>query len=434
MELRNWGKLFSYLVAMLYHFARLLMWVALRIFFRKIRLDNSELLIHDKPAILIANHQASFLDAIVLVVFLNRPIYYYVRGDIFENPIVYKIFTWLHMIPIYSIDNGREQLAKNKGTFDIGQDLLSQNKLLLIFPEGFSRLTKTVEPFKKGTARVALQSAFDSEFPIDLTIESVSINYSFHGFRSDLVIRVGETIELKKYEPEYRTLPNHALTRLTQEMYAVFQKNVLHVKQAERTLYVEALLRMLFTDVRYEAKLFFLKGTAICNHVSSLTGDDFSIAMANLNVYEKKLIQYGILDKEIAIKSSSFYLPLILLFLTSPFILIGFLVWAPIFKITKLIADKTVTRDDFYTSVFCGISGILGFLWWIVLCGIGLLIKVKLILGLLFISPLLYYFSLLWKEELKSILSGIKLKWLERNSNSVYAEIMASRKSIVFWN
>ena len=239
---------------------------------------------------------------------------------------------------------------------------------------------------------------------------------------------------MKKYEEEYRSLPNHALTRLTQEMYSVFQKNVLHVKQAERTLYLEALLRMLFTDVRYEAKQFFLKGTAISNHVSSLTDEEFSIAMANLNGYEKKLIQYGILDKEIAIKSSSFYFRLLLLFLTSPFILIGFFVWAPIFKIAKLIADKTVTRDDFYTSVFCGISGILGFLWWIVLCGIGLLIKVELILGFLFISPLLYYFSLLWKEEMKSILSGIKLKWLERNSKSVYAEIMASRKSIVFWN
>jgi hypothetical protein len=338
------------------------------------------------------------------------------------------------MIPIYSIDNGREQLAKNKRTFDIGQDLLRQNKLLLIFPEGFSRLTKTVEPFKKGTARVALQTAFDSEFPIDLTIESVSINYSFHGFRSDLVIRVGETIELKNYEAEYRAFPNHALTRLTQEMFSVFQKNVLHVKQAERTLYIEALLRFLFTDVRFEAKQFFSKGTEICKHVSSLTEEDFSLAMSHLNEYEKKLLQYGILDNEVAIKMTLFYFRVIFLFITLPFILVGFFLWAIIFKITKWIADKTVTRDDFYTSVFCGIAGILGFLWWIILCGIGLLLKVKLILGILFISPLLYYFSLLWNEEIKSVLSAINMKRLKGNSKSTYLEILAMRKSICFWN
>jgi hypothetical protein len=316
----------------------------------------------------------------------------------------------------------------------MGQDLLRQNKLLLIFPEGFSRLTKNLEPFKKGTARVALQTAFDSEFPIDLTIETISINYSFHGFRSDLVIRVGETIELKKYESEYRSLPNHALTRLNQEMYSVFQRNVLHVKQAERTLYIEALLRFLFTDVRYEAKQFFSKGTKLCKHVSALTEEEFSMAMVNLNGYEKKLVQFGILDKEVAIKVTSSYFRLIFLFITFPFVLIGFLIWALIFKITKWIADKTVTRDDFYTSVFCGIAGILGFLWWILLCGIGLILKVKLILAILFISPLLYYFSLLWKEEMKSILSAINLKRLEQNSKSVYLEILAMRKHICFWN
>lgn len=419
---------------MFYHFARLLMWVALRIFFRKIRLDNLELLSHNKPAILIANHQASFLDAMVLAVFLKRPIYYYVRGDIFENPIAHKIFTWLHMIPIYSIDDGKEQLAKNKITFDIGQDLLRQNKLLLIFPEGFSRLNKSLEPFKKGTARVALQTAFDSDCLIDLTIESVSINYSFHGFRSDLVIRIGDSIELNNYEAEYKDLPNRALTRLTKEMFFVFQKNVLHIKQAERTLYVEALLRFLFTDVRYEAKKFHLKGTEICKHVSELSDEDFFSAVSNLNAYEKKLIQFGILDKEVAIKMTLFYFRVIFLFITLSFVLIGFLIWAPIFKITKWIADKTVTRIDFYTSVFCGIAGVMGFVWWIILCVVGLLLKVKLILGVLIISPLLFYFSLLWKEEIKSIISAINFNRIKRNSKSVYFEILAMRKGICFWN
>ena len=167
---------------MLYRFAKILMWITLRIFFRKIRIIGIEKLLTDKPAILIANHSASFLDAMVLTVFLKRPMYFFVRGDIFHHPLVYKIFTMIHMVPIFSGDDGKDNLAKNKNTFNRGCDILQGNKLLLIFPEGFSRLSKSITPFKKGTARVAFQTAFDSNLKEDLTIETVALNYSFHVF------------------------------------------------------------------------------------------------------------------------------------------------------------------------------------------------------------------------------------------------------------
>lgn len=406
----------------------------MRIFFRKIDLIGTEKLSGNKPAILIANHTASFLDAMVLSVFLKRPLYYFVRGDIFQNPIAYKIFTMLHMVPIFSGSDGKNNLAKNKNTFDRGRDILDGNELLLIFPEGFSRLAKSIVPFKKGTARVALQTAFDSNLKEDLTIETVAINFSFHGFRSDLIIRVGESVDLRSYEKQYREQPNHAISNLTKTMFSVFEKNVLHVVQPERTLYVETLLRMLFVDVLYDPTLFFNKGRIVCEQVSSLTGEAYSAALTDLIEYEKTILSYGILDREISQQPKGLFTRAILLFLSLPITILGFCLWHIIFKSAKTIADKTVTRDDFYTSVFCGVAGILGFLWWITMCISALNFSTKLVFITVAISPLFYYISLHWLEEFRSLRSAFKLISLSKKDQKMHESLVLWRNKIAFWN
>jgi len=419
---------------MLYRFAKILMWITLRIFFRKIRIIGIEKLLNNKPAILIANHSASFLDAMVLTVFLKRPLYFFVRGDIFHHPLVYKIFTMIHMVPIFSGDDGKDNLAKNKNTFNRGRDILQGNKLLLIFPEGFSRLSKSITPFKKGTARVAFQTAFDSNLKEDLTIETVALNYSFHGFRSDLVIRVGDSINIASYEDLYRTQPNHAISKLTLNMYDVFEKNVLHVVQPERTLFVESLLRMLFVDVQCDATSFFEKGRFLCTHISSLSVEAFSIAQQDLIDYETKIYNYGILDNEISQPPTGLFGRTFLLMLFSPFALLGFFIWQLIFKLTKWIADKTVTRDDFYTSVFSGVAGVLGLIWWLVLCIVALSMGNSVGFMVVAVSPIFYYFSLIWMEELRHLKSSYKAQSLVRQQLSLHQSLVLWRRKIAFWN
>jgi 1-acyl-sn-glycerol-3-phosphate acyltransferase len=419
---------------MLYRFAKILMWITLRIFFRKIKIIGIEKLLNNKPAILIANHTASFLDAMVLTVFLKRPMYFFVRGDIFHHPIVFKIFTMIHMVPIFSGDDGKDNLAKNKSTFNRGRDILQGNKLLLIFPEGFSRLSKSITPFKKGTARVAFQTAFDSNLKEDLTIKTVALNYSFHGFRSDLVIRVGDSIDIAPYKDLYSTQPNHAISKLTTNMYSVFEKNVLHVVQPERTLFIETLLRMLFVDVQNDATLFFEKGRWVCTHVSSLTDEAFSIAQQDLIDYETKILNCSILDSEISQPPTRLFGRTFLLMLFSPLAMLGFLIWQLIFKLVKWIADKTVTRDDFYTSVFSGVAGVLGLIWWLILCIAALSMGTSVGFMVVAVSPIFYYFSLIWMEEFRHLQSSFKLRTLAKQQSSLHKSLVLWRRKIAFWN
>ncbi|MEY3246054.1 MAG: hypothetical protein RL253_1221, partial [Bacteroidota bacterium] len=229
---------------MLYRFAWVMMSITFKIFFRRIDLVGLDKLKSGKPAIIIANHPASFLDAMVLAVFLRRSIHFYVRGDIFAHPIAYRILTMLHMIPIFSREHGVRNMEKNKRTFDRGRKLLEEGKLLLIFPEGFSRQSKQLEPFKKGAARVALQTAFEGGKVIELQIQTVAINYTYHHLGSNLLIRLGESLTLESFEQQYHEFPAMAMAKLNKAMSSVFQQNVIHLQDGNRTIVAESLISM----------------------------------------------------------------------------------------------------------------------------------------------------------------------------------------------
>jgi 1-acyl-sn-glycerol-3-phosphate acyltransferase len=399
---------------MLYRFAWVMMWVTFKIFFRRIDVVGLEKLKSGKPAIIIANHPASFLDAMVLAVFLKRSIHFYVRGDIFAHPIAYRILTMLHMIPIFSRDDGLRNLEKNKRTFDRGRKLLEEGKLLLIFPEGFSRQSKQLEPFKKGAARVALQTAFEGGKVDELQIQTLAINYTYHNLGSNLLIRLGDAITLESFEQQYKEFPAMAIANLNKAMSSVFQKNVIHVQDGKRTILAESLISMHYHIHTLNSSQLFEDFTAICKRVDQLSQEDFVKLEKDLSVYLKSLSDHDITDKSLLLSNNQTALKSFwVIYFLAPFALLGKLIWWIPGKLSIWIADKTVTRIDFYTSVLSGVVGVLGLIWW------GLLISISYSC----IGILAFPLSLVWP-----LLCYIYMQWEERKSD--FIALMGARKMI----
>ena len=417
---------------MLYRFGWTLMWVTFRIFFRKIDVLGAEKLQHGKPAILIANHPASFLDAMVLAVFLGRPIHFYVRGDIFAHPLVYSILTKLHMIPIFSREHGTGNLSKNKATFDRGRKLLSAGNLLLIFPEGFSRQSKQAEPFKKGAARVALQTAFDDGKADHLHIQTIALNYSHHGFGANLFIRVGDTLELGQYETAYREFPAQAVNRLTADMQTMFEENVIHLKKGERTETAEALMRMAYHDHPENKEGYFWASRNICERVAEMDDETYAAFHSKLERYHQLLTTNKIDDISLSTnagqsKSNSYNL-----FLLSPFFVLGTIIWWIPGKISKWITDKTVTRIDFYTSVYNGVLGFMGLIWWVLWQIVFWMMGQKLLWFLMFVSPAFCYVALEWIDRYARHKTEFHFKSLLKKHLASIDQIKQLRKEIMF--
>ncbi len=398
---------------MLYRFAHSLMWITFKIFFRRIDVIGLDKLHHDQPALLIANHPASFLDAMVLAVFLKRSVYFYVRGDIFKHPVVYKIFTKLHMIPIFNQGDGLVNLSKNQHTFEGGRIILSAGNLLLVFPEGFSRFSKALAPFKKGAARVALQSAFEQPRSVHLYIQTVAINYSSHAMGANLLIRVGEQLDLSGYQQLYTEAPAKAINKLTVDMFDVFHQNVIHVKQEERTSAAEEVIRMFYHCNDFDAQKLFQQARDACTEISILDADGFEKYNALINEQKKQLHMHGLTDQTLAGISQGKWLIWRLVFM-SPLFFMGLLIWGLPGKISQWIADTYVTREDFYTSVHSGVLGVLGLLWWLMLLGISSVVGGIPLILMIFISPIFAYVAVRWKEEMEQFRACLRMKNTEQ--------------------
>ena len=417
---------------MLYRFGWTLMWVTFRIFFRKIDVLGVEKLQHGKPAILIANHPASFLDAMVLAVFLGRPIHFYVRGDIFSHPLVYRILTKLHMIPIFSREHGTGNLSKNKATFDRGRKLLSAGNLLLIFPEGFSRQSKQAEPFKKGAARVALQTAFDDGKADHLHIQTIALNYSHHGFGANLFIRVGDTLELDQYETSYREFPAQAVNKLTADMQALFEKNVIHLRKGERTETAESVMHMAYHDHAENKEGYFWASRNICERVAEMDDETYAAFQSKLERYDQLLIANKIDDISLLANAGQSKSNWPNLFLLSHFFALGTIIWWIPGKISKWITDKTVTRIDFYTSVYNGVLGFMGLIWWVLWQIIFWMTGQKLLWSLMFVSPVFCYVALEWIDRYARHKAEFHFKSLLKKDAAFIEQMKQLRKEILF--
>jgi glycerol-3-phosphate O-acyltransferase/dihydroxyacetone phosphate acyltransferase len=417
---------------MLYRFAWVMMWITFRIFFRRIDLVGLEKLKSGKPAIIIANHPASFLDAMVLAVFLRRSIHFYVRGDIFAHPLAYRVLTMLHMIPIFSREHGVRNLEKNKRTFDRGRKLLEQGKLLLIFPEGFSRQSKQLEPFKKGAARVALQTAFEGGKVNELQVQTVAINYTFHHLGSNLLIRLGDSVTLETFEQQYKEFPAMAIANLNKAMSSIFQQNVIHVQDGSRTNLVESLIRMYYNSNVVLGNQLFDDFTAVCKRIDLLSQEDFMTLEKNHSDYEKSLNALRLTDKSILMSSdknafSHFWF----VYSLAPFALLGKLIWWIPGRISIWIANKTVTRIDFYTSVLSGVMGFLGFLWWVVLISLSYAYLNYLAFPIALILPLLCFIYVQWEERKIDFFALLRAQKIKKKNPTDIIELMDLRSKII---
>ena len=91
---------------------------ATRCHYNSVTLRGYENLPQGESYILAPCHQQALMDPLVLLTKDNKPVVFLARADVFAKPFVRKILTWLRMMPIYRIRDGKESLGKNAEIFD----------------------------------------------------------------------------------------------------------------------------------------------------------------------------------------------------------------------------------------------------------------------------------------------------------------------------
>lgn len=427
-----------YFVKMLYGFAKVVMWTTFHIYFRRIVFAGRERIPRDKPVLFISNHSGPFLDAMLLAVLMRRPLHFYARSDIFRNPVANWLLRTFRLLPIYNSGFAKEELHRNEETFAEGEAVLLGGGQILIFPEGQARLERNRLPFKKGATRIALQTEARADFRLGLTVVPVGINYSRHAFRSDVLLQTGEPTCVSDYAETYRGNPAKAMTALTRVLDARFDPTFFYVRQAERTALIDRLLEIYRDEAFHPADA--LRGVPVmemekrvCSAVSDLDDAAAAELTAALERYDARLRDHGCLDGSVTGCYRWTLLHLLALLAGLPLFLLWLPLNGPVLRFFRWVADRTVTRVDFHTSVLTAVGGFGYLLWWLLQIGVATMVSQPWAWALALAAPLVLYLGIIWWESAVSFSSHLRYLLLQRRKPEAVAELKALRDHIAIW-
>lgn len=181
---------------------KILMKLALRSYFYKVKIEGLENVPRNVPLIVTPNHQNAFMDALLVGAFIPIPLHFMTRQDVFKwwsKPLLQL----MNMMPIYRIRDGYNKLSLNEMVFAGCRDLFRKNDSILIFAEGNHGRHHFLRPLTKGAARLALQSK--EQMDNNLMVLPVGLNYFDHqAVKSTVLINFGKPIPVGDYLDVYQ--------------------------------------------------------------------------------------------------------------------------------------------------------------------------------------------------------------------------------------
>ena len=137
---------------MLYAILKFIATIALKVFYKRIRVKNAQWVPRNIPLIIVSNHPSTLMDALIIGTTIRQSIYFIAKGSLFNNRLIHFLLNFFHMIPIYRRQDDPALMEKNEEIFQRYYQFLEKKKALLIFPEGVSKCERRLHRIKTGAA------------------------------------------------------------------------------------------------------------------------------------------------------------------------------------------------------------------------------------------------------------------------------------------
>ena len=168
--------------------------------YRRFEVHGAKRLPKDGAMIFGVNHSNTLMDALVMCASNRQKKVFIARGDIFKNPIVAKILTFLRILPIFRIRNGVEAVRHNDESINQAVDVVRDRVQLFIFPEGTHRTKHSLMRMSKGIFHIALDAnnQFGKGTPIYIVPTAIEYGDYFR-YRSTAMINYGKAINVTDF-------------------------------------------------------------------------------------------------------------------------------------------------------------------------------------------------------------------------------------------
>lgn len=400
------------------------------------------------PTLVIANHQNGMMDAMAILHTLykdGRQPVFIARGDIFKKDTVAKILKSIKILPVFrNRDGGRDDVKKDLEIFNRAECVLKNGSTLVIFPEAGHQAGHFMSTFKKGFSRIAFGAEEMCDFKLGVQILPLNIHYSnYFNFRSDLMITCGKPFTYEEFFELYKSAPNKAYLALNEKARNRVKELTPDIDIPEYYDEIEMLTQMMSEPlVRYKGlKVRCLPNQkdAMMTIIDSLRQfratkpEDFENLMLKTRNYSSLLqstkLYDWIINKEIS--KSKTILCLILMIITLPFALFGFINNLIPFGITQHFTRKI--KDPMLQSTFqYAVGGVVSFpLWYIIMLLVVSLLSKSFIFGLIYVlaAALTGLFANSYKKAVAKLIALIRARRIKRTKE--YSDLCDLNNEIV---
>lgn len=436
--------------SLIYEITRPITMPAIRIFYKRIQINNLKHLSKKGPVFICSNHVNAFMDPISIQLHTNRQIFSLARGDAFKKPFMRWLLTQWKLIPIYRLSEGAENLGRNEETFLTCSKVLSKGNALVIYPEAICVQERRLRKLKKGAARIAFGVEEQMNFGSNLVLLPVGLNYSApKKFRSNLFMNFGEPIETSKYAELYKLDKAKALNELTAELEQAMKKLVVNIQHKENDRLVEDIYLIYKEQLMIELGLDpldleddFRVSCDIANAVNYFQVNQPELVeevRIEMNAYTDILRNLDISDQSLTVKGLQSISGLrvgvdaLIFIISMPLFVAGLIMNYPPYKLGHVAADKLAKEVEFHASV----NMVVGWFSWIAyyavqLIIVGLLLRSWLLLGVFALSVPLTGLYVLWLFPLLKEAEGRrKLFSLMKRNKVQYENILRKRAEVI---
>lgn len=397
------------------------------VFYRNFYVLHRERIPKDKPIVAISNHQNGLSDALGILFSFSKdkrnPVFI-ARGDIFKNKIAAKGLYFLRIMPAFRRqDVGYTDVKHNDEIFDQAATILNDNGVVALFPEAGHQDRHFLGSFKKGFARMAFRAAEQQNFSGPVYVLPMSNHYTnYFSVQGQLVMTIGEPIDISYLYDTYKENPNLALKELTDRAREVVESLMLNIKTSEFYEEYEMLCEIFSREMLVKEGVAFnhlpsqLEASKrIVAQLEQLEQEDpekHAILMENTYQYIRSIEKLNLRDWIFAKEMSlwGFFGRSLLALLLSPVIIIGWLLYLIPFNASFLITRK-INDQMLHSSFHFAIWTLVAYPIWFIIMSLILefttnkwwLIPILFVLCLL---TVIYYFR--GKTLVKKLFNSVR--------------------------
>jgi glycerol-3-phosphate O-acyltransferase/dihydroxyacetone phosphate acyltransferase len=218
---------------------------SVQLYFKTIEVTGRERIPLTGPAVIVANHPNSVVDAFLIGTQLtDRTINFIAKDSIPRAPIVGPLVRKCGVIGVARMidyaGDVRHTHGKNLKAIDTCTPHLEAGEIVSIFGEGVSTDSRKLGIIKKGAIRIAYNAEERNGFRLGVQIVPVGINYSAkEKFRSNVYIEVGEPFRITDLDPEPDLHKEKVLLRGTRRLQSDIEHLIVNINDEQLASLIE---------------------------------------------------------------------------------------------------------------------------------------------------------------------------------------------------